>query len=147
MTGKPEYNLKCWISTTNIHIQWMEFPYTFHGWNIFLIIVSCDRSVLILTNIFCSEHYNKVSLFKRMLPFFLSPILNNSFIHILLEKGIASHSSIVAWRISWTEEPGGLQSTELQRVRHDRATSTSHTIQFPKLNWTIQSFSYMQVVG
>ena len=36
-----------------------------------------------------------------------------------LEKEMATHSSILAWRISWTEEPGGLQSTGLQRVRHD----------------------------
>ena len=34
-----------------------------------------------------------------------------------LEKGMATYSSILAWRISWTEEPGGLQSTELQK-RH-----------------------------
>ena len=36
-----------------------------------------------------------------------------------LEKGWATHSSILAWRISWTEEPGGLQSMGLQRVGHD----------------------------
>ena len=36
-----------------------------------------------------------------------------------LEKGMASHSSILAWRIPWTEEPGGLQSMGLQRVRYD----------------------------
>ena len=36
-----------------------------------------------------------------------------------LEKEMATHSSISAWRIAWTEEPGGLQSTQLQRVRHD----------------------------
>ena len=35
-----------------------------------------------------------------------------------LEKGMATHSSILAWRIPWTEEPGGLQSTRLQRVGH-----------------------------
>ena len=35
-----------------------------------------------------------------------------------LEKGMATHSSILAWRFPWTEEPGGLQSTGLQRVRH-----------------------------
>ena len=46
-----------------------------------------------------------------------------------LEKKMATHTSILAWRISWTEEPGGLQSTESQRVRHDRATSVSHAIQ------------------
>ena len=36
-----------------------------------------------------------------------------------LEKGMATHSSILAWRIPWTEEPGGLQSMGLQRVRQD----------------------------
>ena len=36
-----------------------------------------------------------------------------------LEKGMATHSSILAWRIPWTEEPGGLQSMGLQRVRTD----------------------------
>ena len=36
-----------------------------------------------------------------------------------LEKGMATHSSILAWRILWTEEPGRLQSMGLQRVRHD----------------------------
>ena len=36
-----------------------------------------------------------------------------------LEKEMAIDSSILAWRISWTEEPGGLKSMGLQRVRHD----------------------------
>ena len=36
-----------------------------------------------------------------------------------LEKEMATHSSILAWRISWTEEPGGLQSMGSQRVGHD----------------------------
>ena len=36
-----------------------------------------------------------------------------------LEKGMATHSSILAWRIPWTEEPGGLQSMGSQRIRHD----------------------------
>ena len=36
-----------------------------------------------------------------------------------LEKEMAIHSSILAWRIPWTEEPGGLQSIVSQRVRHD----------------------------
>ena len=37
----------------------------------------------------------------------------------LLEKDIATHSSILAWKIPWTEEPGRLQSMGSQRVRHD----------------------------
>ena len=36
-----------------------------------------------------------------------------------LEKAMAPHSSILAWRIPWMEEPGGLQSLGSQRVRHD----------------------------
>ena len=42
-----------------------------------------------------------------------------------LEEGMATHSSTLAWRIPWIKEPGGLQSMQLQRVRHDRASSTS----------------------
>ena len=42
-----------------------------------------------------------------------------------LEKGTAILSSILSWRIPWTEEPGGLQSMGLQRVRHDWVTNTN----------------------
>ena len=41
-----------------------------------------------------------------------------------LEKEMATHFSILAWRISWTEEPGELQSMGSQGVEHDRATKT-----------------------
>ena len=41
-----------------------------------------------------------------------------------LEKEMAIHPSILAWKISWTEEPGGLQSMGSQRVRHDWVTNT-----------------------
>ena len=41
-----------------------------------------------------------------------------------LEKGMATHSSILAWRIPWTEEPGRLQSLESKRVGHDWVTRT-----------------------
>ena len=43
-----------------------------------------------------------------------------------LEKEMATHSSALAWRIPWTEEPGGLQSTGLRRVRADLATEQEH---------------------
>ena len=41
-----------------------------------------------------------------------------------LEKGMATHSNILAWGIPWTEEPSGLQFMGLQRVRHNWATNT-----------------------
>ena len=45
-----------------------------------------------------------------------------------LEKGMAPHSSILAWKIPWTEEPRGLQSMGLQRVGHDGRTDRyTHT--------------------
>ena len=36
-----------------------------------------------------------------------------------LEEGMTTHSSILAWEVPWTEEPGGLQSMRLQGIRHD----------------------------
>ena len=55
-----------------------------------------------------------------------------------LEKWMAIHSSVHAWRIPWTEEPGGIQSMWLQRVRYDWVTNT-HTLsdffQFPLGPW------------
>ena len=52
------------------------------------------------------------------------PAIQETWIRFLdweypLEKGMATHSSILAWRIPWTEEPGRLQSMGLQRVKHD----------------------------
>ena len=44
-----------------------------------------------------------------------------------LKKEMATHSSILAWEIPWTEEPGGLQSMGLQRARHDQAHTNTHT--------------------
>ena len=41
-----------------------------------------------------------------------------------LEKEMVAHSSIIAWRILWTEEPGGLQSLVSPRVKHNWATNT-----------------------
>ena len=46
-----------------------------------------------------------------------------------LEEGMATHSSILAWRIPWTEEPGGLQSTGLHRVGHDWSGLAQHVAQ------------------
>ena len=55
----------------------------------------------------------------------------------ILEKEMATHSSILAWRIPWTEEPGGLQSMGLQRVGYDWATNTHKGIR--GLPWRFSS--------
>ena len=56
-----------------------------------------------------------------------------------LEKGMATRSSIVAWRIPWTEEPGWLQSVRFQRVRHDWVTNTFtfETGQITQPSWVV----------
>ena len=51
---------------------------------------------------------------------------------------MATHSSILAWKIPWTEEPGGLQSMGSQRVRHDLATDYTQVflkLEFEGLLW------------
>ena len=44
-----------------------------------------------------------------------------------LEEGMATHSSILAWRIPWTEQPGGLQSMGSHRIRHNWVIKHTHT--------------------
>ena len=58
----------------------------------------------------------------------------------LLEKGMATHSSILAWRIPWTDEPGSLWSIGLQIIRHDWVTEHTHTL--PNSTWTVCKYSY-----
>ena len=48
-----------------------------------------------------------------------APLLNYPLITGLWEKAMAAHSSALAWKMPWTEEPGGLQSTGSLRVGHD----------------------------
>ena len=64
----------------------------------------------------------KVSLVAQMVK--NPPAVQETWVQSLgwedpLEKGMATHSNILAWRISWTEESGRLQFTGSQRVRHD----------------------------
>ena len=52
------------------------------------------------------------------------PVMQETWVQSLvwedpLEKGMATHSNFLAWRIPWTEQPGGLLSMGLQRVGHD----------------------------
>ena len=51
-----------------------------------------------------------------------------------LEKGMATHSSILAWEIPWMEEPGGLQSMGSQRAGYNLATEHTHTTEL-KERW------------
>ena len=63
-----------------------------------------------------------------------------------LEKEMATHSSILAARIKWTEEPGGLQSMGLQRVGHDWA-SEKEALSFFKGNYTCSFHDFFLALG
>ena len=65
----------------------------------------------------------------------LAPITVKFSYMVVLEKAMAPHSSSLAWKIPWTEEPGRLQSMGSLRVRHDRATSLSL---FTSMHWRRQ---------
>ena len=61
---------------------------------------------------------------------------------MVCQEGMTTHSSILTWRILWTEKPGGLQSMGLQRVRHDWSCTHIHAVWAYKLTvsqlWTKQ---------
>ena len=75
-----------------------------------------------LTSLAFKVKYNDSSLVAQRLKHL--PVMQETWVRFLgqedpLEKEMAIHSSILAWRTPWTQEPGGLQSTGLQRFRHD----------------------------
>ena len=65
-----------------------------------------------------------------------------------LEKGMATHSSILAWRTPWTEEPGGLPPVRSQRVRHNWETFTFTSFHSSNIKWytyTLNKQSYLAI--
>ena len=69
-----------------------------------------------------------------------SPAMQETWVQFLgqehpLQKQMATHSSILAWRIPWTVEPGGLQSMGIQRIRHNWVTSI--------FTFSLKSWSWM----
>ena len=70
---------------------------------------------------------------------------NSSHLITPLEKEMATHSSILAWKIPWTEDPGRLQSMGSQRVRHDWASSLNFTGIHTFVLYVCVSISALQV--
>ena len=64
-----------------------------------------------------------------------------------LEKGMATNSSILAWRIHWTEEPGGLRPTGTQKFEHDWATPHSLMLCFYWENWEAEELHDKVIVS
>ena len=100
------------------------------------------RSFLFLTSLKIYESYLMGFLLKKKKWLFVAqtvknlPAMQETQVRSLgqedlLEKGKATHSSMSAWRIPWTEEPGGLQSIRSQRVEHDRLSTAQHEKTLP----------------
>ena len=77
-------------------------------------------------------------------------ILGGSLAQDPLEEEMAAHSTVLAWRLPWTEEPGGLQSTGSQRVGHDRVTKYrlfNTEVQKEEHHWDNTFSSYLKLVN
>ena len=98
-----------------------------HSWYSDFIIESCNRvkgaqsrkafSILKLLN-FGHVSFSTVAHTVKNLPAIQEIQVQSLGQEDPLEKGMATHSSTLSWRIPWTEEPGGLQSMELHRAGH-----------------------------
>ena len=88
---------------------------------------------------------NRASLIAQLVVKNLPTVQETRFLSLgrenPLEKELTTHSSILAWKIPWTEEPGRLQSMGSQRVRHDWATNTS--LHPPLLGWIVFGLFYL----
>ena len=98
-------------------------------WSIFksLCWICCNIASVIYVFIFLYSHSHDFLLAQRLKHL---PAMRETWVRSLgwedpLEKEMATHYSVLAWRIPWIEEPGRLQSMGLQRVGHDWATSLS----------------------
>ena len=65
------------------------------------------------------DYWKTIALTRQTFVGKAMSLLFNMLSRLVMEKAMAPHSSTLAWKISWTEEPGGLQSMGLRRVRHD----------------------------
>ena len=104
--------------------NWPTDTFTFT----FKVVVRCGekKSAPVIKCQSFSEHVSVDYKFQKYFSFFFlfSPSLGGA---------MASHSSILAWRIPWTEELGGLQSTRSQAVGHDWATSLSLSLRWSRV--------------
>ena len=95
-----------------------------------LSFIQSRLSCLFILFLLSTSHFCRASLVAQLVKNL--PAMQETWLWSLgqedpLEKGMATHSSILAWRIPWRENPGGLQSVESQRLGHDWATSTTLT--------------------
>ena len=99
------------VTTLKQHIDTVHKMYIYHAWHPIRrqdILMCFTLLCLILSMCVCINFLNMIPMCAFLVWFMTCS-----------EKAMATHSSTLAWKIPWTEEPGRLQSMGLQRVRHD----------------------------
>ena len=99
------------ISTLDLSLSLCTTPITFFGFGFTTIQSNPESAPLVAQTV-------------KNLPAMQETQVQSLCWEDLLKKGMTTHSSILAWRIPWTEESGGLQSMRLQRVGYNWATNT-----------------------
>ena len=133
------YHESHWVNTFYVILSLRvpgrkEFAYSF-SWDLFIMMIT-----ICIINLVRPLSFNWASLVAQMvkhLPAMWETQVRSLGWEDLLEKEMATHCSILAWRIPRTEEPGRLQSMGSQRVGHDWVISLSLSLSF---NWYVTSF-------
>ena len=122
-------SLKTFLFKSCAHF-WLDYcwiPIFFIYWILWTVYILDNKSLLIVS--FTKSFYHSIGCLSVLLTVsiavqkLLGLIKSNLF--IFSEKAMAPHSSTFAWKIPWTEKPGGLQSMGSRRVGHDWETSLS----------------------
>ena len=96
----------------------LDILINYHGWKPWLLLC-CTYKVPAFVNYYLKVGASQVAQWVNNLPAMQETQVQSLGREDALEDGMATHASILAWRIPWTEEPGGLQSMESLRVRQN----------------------------
>ena len=114
------YTERLFVVDVKLKSDWASFIFICQIWQFNLkSSVNLSKSLLLFESQFPNIGASLVVQMVKNPPAIWETWVQSLSQEDLLEKGMATHSSILAWKIPWTEEPGGLQSTGLKRVRHD----------------------------
>ena len=106
-------------------------PCLYHGMYLIIAIINLHTDEFLSYHTLASLVAQKVKNLLQCRRYGFSPWVRK----IPLEKGMVTHSSILAWRIPWTEGPGGLQFMGLQRFGHNWVTNTFTFLAKPTSTW------------
>ena len=131
MKGLHSLIPKVYLSSKNFMTSciWLKAEQHIFKW--FFLFKLCLLYKEIIQHLFLISYY-RASLVAQMVKNL--PAMRETWVRSLgwedtLEEGMATHSSLLAWRIPWTQESGGLQSMGSPRVRHSWATKRSTALQ------------------